>query len=179
MKGFSTAACVTLVVLLSGCSTYAVSRYSPDVDNVVALRSIEDRKISIGEFSSSESDTKEIMCRGVGPIKTPDGETYSEFVREAFIDELKMAGIYSESASVTLRGNLDQVDFSSTSGVWNLALTVKSSTGGAMSVSEDYEYKTSFYGETACNQTAQALMPAVQNLVGKVVRSQEFDSLVR
>ena len=48
-----------------------------------------------------------------------------------------------------------------------------------MSVSEDYEYKTSFYGETACNQTAQALMPAVQNLVGKVVRSQEFDSLVR
>jgi hypothetical protein len=35
------------------------------------------------------------------------------------------------------------------------------------------------YGETACNQTAQALMPAVQNLVGKVVRDPAFVELVR
>ena len=47
-----------------------------------------------------------------------------------------------------------------------------------MTVSEDYEYTSSFYGETACNQTAQAFMPAVQNLVGKVVRSPEFMDLV-
>lgn len=179
MKGATILFFAALVSLLSGCSTYAVSRYSPDVDNVVALRSFEGNKIDVGVFTSSDSDKKEIMCRGVGPIKTPDGETYSDFVREAFIDELKMAEIYSDSASIALSGNVDRIDFSSTNGVWNLALTVKSSTGETVSVSEDYEYKTSFYGETACNQTAQALMPAVQNLVGKVVRSQEFTRLVR
>ena len=47
-----------------------------------------------------------------------------------------------------------------------------------MSVTESFAYTTSFTEETACNQTAQALMPAVQNLVGKVVRSQEFATLV-
>ncbi len=118
------------------------------------------------------------MCRGVGPIKTPDGEPFADFVRKAFLDELKIANAYSAKAPISLTGNLDAIDFSSSSGSWNLALTVKSSNGKSLSISENYPFTTSFYGETACNQTAQALMPAVQNLVGKIVRSTEFIALV-
>ncbi|CAM5786380.1 hypothetical protein CCAE64S_01752 [Castellaniella caeni] len=59
-----------------------------------------------------------------------------------------------------------------------MRLTLKSSNGRSMSLTESYPYTTSFYGETACNQTAQALMPAVQDLVGKAVRSPEFKTLV-
>ncbi|MFT5104263.1 MAG: hypothetical protein ACI86C_001927, partial [Candidatus Latescibacterota bacterium] len=51
--------------------------------------------------------------------------------------------------------------------------------GNSLSTSENYSYTTSFYGETACNQTAQALMPAVQNIIGKVVRSSEFGELIK
>ena len=47
-----------------------------------------------------------------------------------------------------------------------------------MTATEDYRYTSSFSGETACNQTAQAFMPAVQNLVGKLVRSPQFAALV-
>lgn len=94
------------------------------------------------------------------------------------LDELKISTIYSANAPVTLTGNLDAIDFSSASGSWNLALTLKSSNGKSISVAEQYAFTSSFYGETACNQTAQALMPAVQNLVGKAVRSPEFPALV-
>jgi hypothetical protein len=118
------------------------------------------------------------MCRAVGPIKTPDGEPFCEYIRKALVDELRMANVFSTNAPVTLTGNLDQIDFSSNSGTWEIALTVRCSNGKSMTVSENYSYTTSFYGETACNQTAQALMPAVQNLVGKVVRSPEFAALV-
>lgn len=169
----------TAVALLSsGCSTYAVSRYSISTDNVVALRLLNGKTLNVGAFSSTTPGQKEIVCRGVGPIKTPDGEPFSEFVRKAFLDELKISNAYSPSAPATITGNLDAIDFSSASGNWNLALTVKSSNGKSMSVSESYAYSTSYYGETACNQTAQALMPAVQNLVGKVVRSPEFIAFV-
>jgi len=58
-------------------------------------------------------------------------------------------------------------------------LTVTSSNGQSLSVSEEYKYASSYYGETACNQTAQALMPAVQNVVGKVVRHPNFPALLR
>jgi hypothetical protein len=118
------------------------------------------------------------MCRGVGPIKTPDNETFAEFIRKALLDELRMANVFSVTAPVTLTGNLNSIDFSSMNGTWNLSLTVNSSNGKSMFVSESYPYTSSYSGETACNQTAQALMPAVQNLVGQIVRSTEFGSLI-
>ena len=167
-----------IALLASGCSTYSASRYSISTDNVVALRALNGKAVNIGAFSASTPGQNEIMCRGVGPIKTPDGEPFAEFVRKAMLDELRIANSYSSSAPVTITGNLDAIDFSSNSGNWHLALTVKSSNGKSMSVSETYSYTSSFYGETACNQTAQAFMPAVQNLVGKVVRSPEFVTLV-
>jgi hypothetical protein len=167
-----------LVTLLSGCSTYAASRYSVSTDNVVALRGLNGKTVNVGAFSSTEPGQSEIMCRGVGPIKTPDSEPFSEFIRKALIDELKIANVFSPTAPITLTGTLDKIDFSSNSGNWNLALTLKSSNGKSMSVAEDYSYTTSFYGETACNQTAHALMPAIQNLLGKIVRSPDFVAFV-
>jgi hypothetical protein len=169
---------LALAVMVSGCSTYATSRYSVSTDNVVALRSLNGKLVNVGLFTSSTPGQSEIMCRGVGPIKTPDGETFSEFIRKALIDDLRIANVYSPQAPVTLTANLDSIDFSSTGGLWNISMTVKSSNGKSMAAKEEYSYTSSWYGETACNQTAQALMPAVQNLVGKIVRSTEFVSLV-
>ena len=166
------------MVVLSGCSTYSVNRYAISVDNVTKLRTLSGTQISVGEFSSPEPGKKEIMCRGVGPIKTPDGESFEQFVRKALIDELRMADVYSDKGDITLTGNLDAIDFSSASGSWNISLTVNSSNGNSISVAEDYAYTTSFYGETACNQTAQALMPAVQNLIGSLVSNTQFKQLI-
>lgn len=167
-----------LLLVLSGCSTYAAHRYSISADNVVALRALSGKMINVGTFTGTQPGQRDIMCRGVGPIKAPDGEPFSEFVRRALMDELRIANVFSATAPVTLTGNLDRIDFSSASGNWNLALTVMSSNGKSTTVTEVYSYTSSWYGETACNQTAQALMPAVQNLIGKLVRSQEFSALV-
>jgi len=144
----------------------------------VALRALNGKLINVGAFTASKPGEVEIMCRGVGPIKTPDGEPFSDYVRKALVDELKIANVFSTTAPVTLTGKLDAIDFSSATGQWNLTLTVRSSNGKTINASEQYAYTTSYYGETACNQTAQALMPAVQNLVGKVIRSTDFGALM-
>lgn len=167
-----------LVALLSGCATLAASRYSISVDNVVALRTLNGKTINVGVFTVSKPGLSEIMCRIGAVIKTPDGEPFSEFIRKALVDELQMANAFSLTAPVTLTGNLDQINFSSFEGSWNLALTIKSSNGRFIVVKEDYSYTTSWDTRTACNQTAQALMPAVQNLVSKIVRSPEFKALL-
>lgn len=167
-----------ITLLTSGCSNMAVNRYLVSTDNVIALRSMNGNALNIGVFTATTPEQKDIWCRGGAPIKTPDGEPFSEYIRKAFLDEMKIANAYSPTAPVTLTGNLDAIDFSSTNGNWSLALTVNTSNGKSMTVAESYAYSPSFIGETACNQTAQAFMPAVQNLVGKVVRSPEFAALV-
>ena len=171
---------VAVIALSTGCSTYAASRYSISADNVRTLRTFKGQSVNVGNFTAANAGQTEIVCRGVGPIKTPDGEAFEDFVRKAFVDELTIAEIYSADAPITVSGRLDAIDFSSGIGAaWNIALTVTSSNGQSLSVSEDYKYTSSYYGETACNQTAHALMPAVQNVVGKVVRHPNFPALLR
>jgi hypothetical protein len=62
--------------------------------------------------------------------------------------------------------------------MWYLLLTVSDTAGHSFAISENYDYQSSFVGETACNQTAQAFMPAVQNLIRKVVSNPEFKAIV-
>src|SRR5690625_5667420 len=120
------------------------------MDNVVALRSLNGQTINVGEFSASAPDKRSIICLAVLPIKQPECEPFYEYIRKAFLDELRMAEVYSDAAPVTITGNLNSIDFSSGNGTWNLSLTVNSSNGNSMSVSEEFSYTTSFYGETAC-----------------------------
>lgn len=166
------------LIALTGCSTFATTRYSPSVDNIQTLKTFKGSQVKVGNFSSFSPGVSIITCRGFGPVKTPDGEPFSEYVRKALMDELKIADIYSTEAPIMLSGQLNQLDFSSASGNWSISLTVNSSNGKSITVNDNYKFTTSYYGETACNQTAQAFMPAVQDIIGKLVRSAEFKTLI-
>lgn len=167
-----------LSILVAGCGM-AIPRYSISMDNVTALRAYRGTTVSVGQFSAATPAEKEILCRLAATIRTPDGESYEEFIRKAFIDELKVTELYSAGAPVTLTGHVDQLDFSSTSGVWEIALTLKSSNGRTVSVKERYNFGFVWMGDQACNEGAKAFVPAVQNLVSKVIRHDNFSSLLR
>lgn len=135
-----------------------------------------------GNFTSS--GPIDMQCRAVGPIQFPRGTlSITAYVKKAFEDELKLAGAYNAKApKVILTGALSKVNFSSTKGLmggyWNIDMTISSNNGKSMSVNEHYEFESGFNGATACNNTANALMPTVQELIGKVISSPEFASLV-
>jgi hypothetical protein len=167
------------VVLSSGCSSYAVGKYGVSVENVTALRALGDRRVSVGPFGATKPGQTSIACRAVGPVTTPDGKPFEEYVRQALVDELRVAQLFGESAPVTLSGTLNEVAFSSTSGAWTLDLTVTSSNGRSLTVREKYDYATSFVGEKACALTAQAFGPAVQSLIARLVQDPDFGSLLR
>jgi hypothetical protein len=61
----------------------------------------------------------------------------------------------------------------------DLALTVKSSNGKSLVATEHYAFKASYGGDAGCQNTAQALMPAIQNVVGKAVRDPAFPQLLK
>jgi len=174
------------IAVLTGCGIldyslhkYTTPRYRISLDNVTTLRALGDNKINVGDFTSYKPGSKEILCRGVGRIKTPDGNTYADFIKEALIDELQFADLYYFGASVTLTGNLDSIDFSSYSGKWDIALTVNSSNGESISVSETYSFKSSWDGWAACLLTGDAFVPAVQNLIAKLVGNPKFPYLIK
>ena len=105
-------------------------------------------------------------------------------VQKAFEDELKVAGAFAQaSPRVTLTGHIPRLEFSSsralTGGSWTIDLVLTSSNGNRMTVAEYYEFQSGFIATEACRQTAEAYSRALQNLIGKTVRSPEFANLVR
>ncbi|MBT9541374.1 hypothetical protein [Thiobacillus sp.] len=109
--------------------------------------------------------------------------SFEAYIQKALADELKVAGKFDDkSQKITLTGTVVQLGFSSsrglTGGTWDIGLNVSSSNGQSVFIAEHYEFNSGFIADTACKQTAEAYLPAVQNLIGKLVKAPEFKSLV-
>jgi hypothetical protein len=178
MKPILIAVAGLILIQISGCSTYAGDRYSISVNNVVALRLYRGNEVGVGEFTSSHPSFSTLSCWGVMRVKTPDGETFQNYIRNALISELKIAEAYADNGQNTLTGHLDKMYFSESTGQWKILLTLTSTNGESITTEENYAFTTSFYTDATCDQTAQALMPAVQNLIEKLVRHPRFGQLV-
>jgi hypothetical protein len=139
---------LALAVLFTGCSTYAASRYAINAETVAALRTYRPSTVSVGPFTATKPGQTEITCRAVGPIKTPDSETFEDFIRKALVAELTLAELYAPSAPVTLTGKVESINFSSgiTDAAWLITLAVVSSNGRAITVSEEYSFTSSWFG---------------------------------
>jgi len=148
----------------------------------VALKGLSTSGLSVGTFTGPASFDR--SCRAAGPLAAPDGISYSEYIRKALADELKVAGAYAEAnPRITLSGVVNRLEFSSsrglTGGSWDIQISLNSSNGKTLPVAEHYEFESGFVADTACKQTAEAYFPAVQNLIAKAVRSPEFKSLIQ
>lgn len=169
---------VLLVVLvLAGCDSFSAAPYSISADNDVALKSaLGSERINVGDFTLTKPF--DANCRLAGPIQLPGGVSYPEYIQKAFSDELKISGNYDAKAAVILTGVITDIEFGSTSGTWDIALTLKSSNGKSMNATEHYQFHTSYSAISACHNVADAFQPAVQGLVAKVVTAPEFATLV-
>ena len=173
---------LSAAALLTACSTYTTPRYSINADTNVTLKSLGVSNVAIGTFTGPT--TFDTACRAAGSLAPPDGMTHTAYFKKALEDELKVAGGHaSGSPKVTLSGSVDKLSFSSsrglTGGSWDIDVTLNSSNGKTMKANEHYEFESGFVADTACKQTAEAYMFAVQNLIGKIVRAPEFKALVQ
>lgn len=172
-----------LVCFLTGCSTYPASLYSHSVSNIHAMKAKAEAKpisVKLNEFTVSGNIQQEITCRGAGPVVPSPGKTYEKYIRDAMYDELVLAGIYKDNAAITIDGRLEAIDFSSgvTDAEWSINLIIKSSNGHTASLFERFQFGSSFEGNSACRNTANAFAPAVQSLLSKFVNHPDFYKLV-
>lgn len=168
------------ILTLTACSTMQPPRYSVSVDNIQKLKQLSQIK---GEFASLNQPTAfSSNCRLMGPIEPADGLTIPQFVVKAFNDELKMADRYDTNAT-KITGNITKIEFSSISGVtngyWDIGLNLESTNGKSLTVNNKYSFKSGFDAITACNATADALSPAVQDLIKATINNPGFIALMQ
>ncbi len=174
-------AALLLALVLSACATPA--KYTPRADIGDALKQNFKDTVNVGTFKAPEGFSS--MCRLSGPIYPPDyNMTFEGYIQNALIEELKAAGKFDDQKpKVVLSGAVEKLAFSTTAngvsgGTWDIGLRVTSSNGKSTVVSEHYEFDASIMGDIACGQATEAFLPAVQNLISKLVTSSDMPMLL-
>lgn len=178
---FKAVTVVGSMLLLSACSQFHVPPYSVRYETVNTLKQIGKEtpvKLTVGSVSGVNQSETTIMCRGVGPIKTGSGNTFGHYMRDALTAELSIADIYLADSSYKIDLDFTEFDFASTSGNWTMGASV-SVNGSSFPVEINHSFSPSWFGETACDQTAQAMLPATQEFIKKLVSDPGFSAAVR
>lgn len=173
---------VASTLFLAGCSTTNSVPYKASTSNVITIQQSlgkSGKKVSLGEVAAkgiNEAPT----CRLAGPVNVAPGKTLSQYIKDAFQEELFLAGVYSPNSKNVINGTITALDFSSVSPAsWTVTMSVSSNVSSGYSVSSNYPFNTSFDAYSACKNVANAFGPAVQNLLKQVVSHSQFNSLAR
>lgn len=169
---------IAIAALVSGCA-YNASPYGASVKNVDAIKSSNIKSVAVAPFTASKPGQSSITCRAAGNVNVaPNFESYIE---KAFIDELKLAGVYNPAAPLVLSGKLEAIDFSSgmTDGNWSFTLTVTNNRKESFTTTSTAPFSGSFSADKACQEVAQAFAPSVQKLIEDVVRNPKFKELAK
>lgn len=173
---------ILFVLALSAC-TNTPQRYGISADNNMALKASGGGNINVGSFTKTADFSNN--CRGLyGQLSLPDNMSFEGYIQKALIDELKVAGMFDDKeATIILSGVIEKLAFSTLTsltggGSWDIGLRVNSSNGKSTYVSEHYEFDSSVQVWAACAQAANAYLPAVQNILGKLIKSPDYKSLV-
>ncbi len=173
---------ITAAIALTACESPTTQRYAISADNNQAIKVIGATGIGVRSFAGPADFSSN--CRALGPMQVADNLSHTQYIQKAFEDELKIAGAFAQAnPRVSVGGKVNRLEFSSTRGLtggyWQIDLSLDSSNGRRLDVSEYYEFSSGFVANDACRNTAEAYSRAVQNLIGKAVKSPTFAELLR
>lgn len=169
---------IALSSILVGCG-FTVNQYGASIENVTKTKNSGLKPVSVGTFSSFNPGMHGISCRAAGNVGTPDEGSYESYIQKAFTDELKLAGLYDENSTLKLQGKIEELDFNSNigAGKWVISLTLSSNTSSGYKTTATHEFSTNWVADKACQQVAQAFVPAVQQLIFQTVGNPKFGEL--
>jgi hypothetical protein len=169
--------------LLSGCETTNSIPYKASTSNVIAIQQnlqAQGKKVSVGAIRFAPGVKEQPLCRLMGPVNVAPGKSLSQYISEAFQEELFMAQVYQTNAPTVIEGRIDSLSFSSvTPASWNISMSVKSNNSVGYTVNVNYPFDTSWTAVSACQNVANAFAPAVQPLLRQVVTHPQFASLAK
>jgi hypothetical protein len=162
--------------------TYVPPNYSVDADNTMALKKLGVGNINAGLFTkTAEFDNNCGITAGV--VGMPDNLSFEGYIQKGLVDELKLAGMFDDATpKITLTGVVEQLSFFSRRNIytstWNIGVRLNSSNGKSVHVTVQYNFDAGAFSAADCQKIADNYMLAVQKILGKLIASPEFQSLV-
>lgn len=179
---FSSITAISLVCLVAAGCAHVAPPYSSSAANVEEIKRVAGNftsKVAVGDFTADKDVPKSITCRGEGPVSAPGEKTFEQFIKDALVQELRLAEVFDETSDRKLAATLNAIDFSSamSGGNWNIQMTFSANQVEPFAISIDYPFESSFMATTACEQVAQAFPLATQKLISELIKHPSFQKV--
>lgn len=168
---------VSILTGFTGC-LHKVDTYSPKVTyktNAISKLSINNgNEIVLTKYASS------IMCSLNSSINTPSGESYSDYIENALVSELKHNNLYSKDNGLNLINiHLEGLESSSAFGdsYWQFEVRISSKATKDFIVRSRYDLDTHLKVDVACQEMNDSFDKAVAKLMKDIFKHPEFSSL--
>ncbi len=170
---------VLVAFLFTGCGI-KTSEYNVSADNVQTLRDYKELKLDVSNFTATTAGESSVMCRLAETISTPKGESFEEYIKDALVSELKMAGVYDKNSDLKISGNLNKIYGSTMFGnaYWEINITISSSNGKSLTLTTKRDYPSSYLASTACNNMGTSFSPTIKQLIADIINHKDFSSLL-
>jgi hypothetical protein len=164
-----------MACLVSGCSV-PFPVYSVSGRNVATIRS-SPNTIKLGQFSGEQ---KSVSCR-LQPIGPEGGGTFASYIRNAFKDEMIIAGVTPPETAMELNGTLKDIDVDCgiISAAWVIEMEMTIGALPPFTVKTVRAFDGNYFGGVVLSRAYTAFVPAVQDLVNDVLTNPSFQAAAR
>ena len=156
-RGLRGAIVLAGALLMTGCVTLTTPRYQPSVANIELLESSASQPVAVGKFQASAGvPNQEMSVRGNGMRAGSATGTFSGYLHDALIKELKTAGLYVPKSSTQVQGELVRNEINAGVG----------SDGGSAMISARFEVLR--HGRQIYNKTLSAKQNWDSSFIGAI-----------
>lgn len=182
-KSALTILAITGLMVFTGCAN-KVPNYANSPQNIRAIKNIVNEEkvaINIIPFTAKNEGESKVMCRLATPVGTPDGMTFAKYIEDALTVELEIGNMYDPKSNIKVTGYLEDVYGSTTLGnaYWEFKIKISSSNGKSFDLVTKYDYESNFTAYSACSEMQRSYLPAVQDLIYKIITHPNFKELLK
>lgn len=177
-------AALTGCLVLAGCVSVPLGTHAPASDTVMTVRDSGISPLAVGDFKLAAglkpSLDQSVTMRG-NPIKPPTGNSFSQYLKDSLIADLKAGGKYDAASPLSVHGEL-------TENVLNAAGISEASAAIAAHFSvyrgdqvvydktlrQESSWKSSFVGVVAFPEALNQYTEQYSRLLAKLYADQDF-----
>lgn len=187
LRSSTAAAAAITIALMAGCATQLGAPVA-SADNTTKARATGMGAVQVGEFALAPGKDKSldssILVRA-SSVSAPTGGSFSQYLRETLIVELKSAGLLSPASPAVITGFLteSQVDPAMSEGSGKLAARfVVTRAGSAVydrELNVSSKWPSSFIGAVAIPAAINEYTALYRKLVGLLLEDPKFQEATR
>ena len=173
---------------LTGCATGPIGAHQPTMATVQTLRQSNMAPAAVGDFvpgpQLEASRDKRVGVRG-SSLKSPASDSFSSYLKEALVQDLRAAGKFDTAAGTVISGQLTKNELNA-GGVSKADATVAAkfavTRGGSTIydklISATHEWESSFIGAIAIPEAINQYTQMYARLLDKLFADEEFKAAV-